>query len=226
MVRFGLMKELRTAFHQELQNIEIELIQLFVFVAEDLVVATNALLSNDADGLRLVSEREVLIDGLYREIEQLLNGMLIREAPVASEFRLVISMVRTVPELERSHDLVVEIAEHGTHMLAEELSARSKGLVQMMGETASGMWNRTAEAWQKRDPEAAGIIEERDEDLDSLHSALLAELASGKMSLPVAMDMTLVARYFERLGDHAVNIARRVAYVAGSIPNETGSPDQ
>jgi phosphate uptake regulator len=45
------------------------------------------------------------------------------------------------------------------------------------------------------------------------------------MSLPVAMDMTLVARYFERLGDHAVNIARRVAYVAGSMPNETGSPD-
>ena len=59
-------------------------------------------------------------------------------------------------------------------------------------------------------------LDERDDDLDSLHSALTAELASGKMSLPVTMDMTLVARYYERLGDHAVNIARRVVYLVGA----------
>ena len=51
--------------------------------------------------------------------------------------------------------------------------------------------------------------------MDELHSSLLAELASGRMALPVAMEMTLVGRFYERLGDHAVNIARRVAYLAG-----------
>ncbi len=67
----------------------------------------------------------------------------------------------------------------------------------------------------QRDPTAAEALDDRDDDLDSLHAALTAELASGTMSLPVTMDMTLVARYYERLGDHAVNIARRVVYLAG-----------
>lgn len=208
--------DLRSAFHDELGNIEIHVTQMFVFVAEDLAVATEALLSNNAEGYRIVSEREKLIDGLYREIENLLNKELVLESPVASDFRLLISMVRIVPEVERSHDLVVEIAEYATHMLGDELSPRGRGLVQRMGETAQGMWNRLATAWEERDVGAAEALEERDDDLDSLHSALLAELASGRVSLPVAMDMTLVARYFERLGDHAANIARRVGYVAGS----------
>jgi len=58
----------------------------------------------------------------------------------------------------------------------------------------------------------------RDEELDELHAALTAELASGAMTVPVAMELTLVARSYERLGDHAVNIARRVRYVTGSAP--------
>ena len=58
--------------------------------------------------------------------------------------------------------------------------------------------------------------------MDELYASLTAELAAGRMSLPVTMEMTLVARFYERLGDHAVNIARRVVYLAGSrIPPVT-----
>jgi phosphate transport system protein len=217
------MPDYRAAFHQELQNIEIHVIQLFVFVAEDIGVATDALLGRNAEGFKIVSERETLIDSLYRQVESLLNKELLLEAPVAADFRLLISMVRVVPELERSHDLVVDIAEHSTHMLNEELSPRTRGLVESMGETAGAMWDRVAAAWQERDASAAEALLERDDDLDSLHATLLAELASGKTSLPVAMDMTLVARYYERLGDHAVNIARRVAYIAGSTTDASPS---
>ena len=212
------MSELRTAFHKQLETLEGNVIHLFAFIAEDLAVATDALLSNDANGLTLVSERELIIDGLYHEIEDLVNTLLIREAPVASDFRLVISVLRIVPELERSHDLVVHIAEHGSHMLGDELSPRCRGLVQRMGETASEMWNQVANAWYRRDSEAVEALDERDDDLDGLHAALLAELASGQMRLPVVMEMTLVGRYYERLGDHSVNVARRVAYLAGPKP--------
>jgi phosphate transport system protein len=217
------MRDHRAAFHQELQKIEIHVIQLFVFVAEDIGVATDALLGRNPEGFKIVSEREALIDSLYRQVENLLNKELLLEAPVAADFRLLITMVRVVPELERSHDLVVDIAEHSTHMLNEELSPRTRGLVESMGETACAMWNRVAAAWQEREAGAAEALEERDDDLDSLHATLLAELASGRTSLPVAMDMTLVARYYERLGDHAVNIARRVAYIAGST-TDTSTP--
>ena len=140
------------------------------------------------------------------------------EAPVVSDFRILISMLRIWPELERSHDLVDHIAENAEHMLGDELSPRSRGLVQRMGETATKMWNGSAKALHQRDPTAAEALDERDDDLDGLHAALLVELASGKMSVPVVMEMTLVGRYYERLGDHCVNIARRVAYLAGPTP--------
>jgi phosphate transport system protein len=210
------VSELPGAFHQQLRKIESEVVQLFAFVAEDLAVATGALLSGDARALKVVSEREAVIDRLYRELEDLVNSQLAREAPVATDLRLLLSVLRIVPELERSHDLVVHVAEHATHLLSDDLSPRCRGLVQRMGDTAGEMWNQATEAWSQRDPSAAEALEERDDDLDSLHSALTAELASGRMSLPVTMDMTLVARYYERLGDHAVNIGRRVAYPSGS----------
>ena len=60
------------------------------------------------------------------------------------------------------------------------------------------------------------MLDERDDEMDELHTSLTAELASGAMTLPVTMEMTLVARFYERLGDHAVNVARRVIYLAGS----------
>ena len=84
-----------------------------------------------------------------------------------------------------------------------------------MRDTAADMWGQASSAWYGRDRTAADALEERDDDMDSLHNALVAELASGTVTLPVAMDMTLVARYYERFADHAVNIARRVVYLAG-----------
>ena len=85
------------------------------------------------------------------------------------------------------------------------------------------MWNKAANAWYERDRTAAAALELQDDDMDSLYSALVAELASGTMRLPVTMDMTLVARYFERFADHAVNIARRVVTWPGAVT--TISPD-
>ncbi len=117
------------------------------------------------------------IDALYLEVEELANRLILLQSPVAADLRFLLSVLRIVPELERSHDLVVQIAGQGSHLLDADLSPRIRGLVERIG-----------------------------------------ELASGRMSIPVTMEMTLVARYYERLGDHAVNIARRVAYLAGFAP--------
>jgi phosphate transport system protein len=85
-----------------------------------------------------------------------------------------------------------------------------------MDELACGMWRRAADCWCQRDGSAASALAKVDDELDELHASLLAELASGRMARPVVMKMTLVARFYDRLGDHAVNIARRVIYLAGS----------
>ena len=207
--------EQRKHFREQLEHLDATVMEVFRYMAEDLALVTQALLKNDSEALKVVSERDVVIDDLYHEIESLVENVLVLQAPVADDFRLVISALRVVPELERSHDLVEHIAEHATHQLGDELSPRGRALVQRMGEVAVGMWDEATAAWQKRDRNAVEDLQDRDDDMDRLHSALMAELASGTMSLPEAMDMTLVARYYERLGDHAVNIAKRAAFVAG-----------
>ena len=84
-----------------------------------------------------------------------------------------------------------------------------------MGRVGVELWHMAADAYAERDPAAARIMEERDDELDELHSSVTAEIASGQVSVPVAMEMALLARFYERLGDHAVNIAERMAYLAG-----------
>ncbi|HUK73714.1 MAG TPA: phosphate signaling complex protein PhoU [Streptosporangiaceae bacterium] len=212
------MGEHRQEFQRELEAIEVKVIELFAMVAEDLPGATEALLSGNNEVIRALTEREKVIDALYPEIEELVNREIALQAPVASDLRFLLSVLRIVPELERSHDLVVDIAHRANHILSEDLSPRSRGLVEGMGNLASGMWRQAADSWYQRDRSAAVALGERDDEMDELHASLIAELASGRMAIPVTMEMTLVARFYERLGDHAVNIARRVIYLAGSQP--------
>ena len=219
------MPEHRQQFQRELDAIEAKVIELFAMVAEDLAGATHALLSGDSEVVALLAERERTINALYSEIENLVNREIALQAPVASDLRFLLTVLRIVPELERSHDLVVHIAYRADHILSEDLTPRSRGLVERMGNVASGMWRQAADSWYERDRSATAVLKECDHEMDELHASLIAELASGQMALPVTMEMTLVARFYERLGDHAVNISRRVVYLAGSQPADTRTRD-
>jgi phosphate transport system protein len=206
----------RQEFERELESIETKVIELFAMVAEDLPLATRALLSGDGDLYKALAEREQAIDDLYPQIEGMTSREILLQAPVASDLRFLLSVLRIVPELERSHDLVTQIAVRATRILSQDLSPRCRELVERMGDLASGMWRQAVDSWYQRDRFAAAKLSERNKEMDKLHVSLTAELAAGGMALPVAMEMTLVARFYERLGDHAVNIARRVMYLAGS----------
>ncbi len=212
------MAEHRQDLQRELEGIEAKVIELFAMVAEDLARATDALLSGNNEVVKVLTEREAVIQALYPEIEETVNRNILLQAPVASDLRFLLSVLRIMPELERSHDLVENIARRADHILSDDLSPRARGIVERMGELVADMWRQASEAWYQRDSSAAAPLAERDEEMDELHASLIAELASGSMTLPVAMEMTLVARFYERLGDHAVNVARRVVYLAGSLP--------
>ncbi|HEV2374672.1 MAG TPA: phosphate signaling complex protein PhoU [Streptosporangiaceae bacterium] len=212
------MVEHRQEFQRELDAIEAKVIEIFALVSEDLTKATAALLAGDNEAVEVLAEREQAINGLYQEIETLVNREIALQAPVASDLRFLLSVLRVVPELERSHDLVELIGRRADHSLSDDLTPRSRVLLERMGDLASSMWRQAADSWYKRDQSVASLLEQRDEEMDELHASMTAELASGQMPLPVTMEMTLVARFYERLGDHAVNIARRVIYLAGSQP--------
>jgi phosphate transport system protein len=219
------MSEHRQEFENELEAIEAKVIELFAMVAEDLPEATDALLSGDDEVFVTLSERDQAIDALYLEIEGLVNREILLQQPVAADLRFLLSVLRIVPELERSHDLVVQIAARAAHSLGDELSPRTRGLVERMGDLAADMWRQAADAWYQRDRQAALVLGERDENMDELNASLIAELASGGTSVPVAMEMAQISRNYERLGAHAVNIARRVVYLAGTAKHLPPEPE-
>ena len=208
----------RQEFGRELGAIEAKVIELFAMVAEDVPQAADALLNGDSDVARALAERDRVIDALYPEVEQLANREMLLQQPLASDFRLLVSVLRVVPELERSHDLIVDIARRGNLILSQDLSARSRAIIEHMGNLASEMWREAVNCWRERDRSVAVVLDERDDEMDEMYTSLMSELASGKMTLPVTMELTLVARFYERLADHAVNIARRVIYLAGHAP--------
>jgi phosphate transport system protein len=219
------MAEHRQEFERDLEAIEARIIELFAVVAEDLPEATKARLTGDNEILSRLTERNKTIGAVYTETEQLANREILLQAPVADDLRFLLSVLRVLTEFELSHDLVVQIASRGNHFLSDDLSPRSRGIVERMGNLASDMWRQAADCWYQRDKSGAFALEDRDQEMDQLYSSLIAELASGRMTVPVTMEMTLVARFYERLGDHAVNIARRVLYLAGSAPS-AGSPSE
>jgi phosphate transport system protein len=177
----------RQGLDRELGAIEAKVIELFAMVAEDLPRATDALLNGNSEAVRALAERDRVIDGLYPEIEELADHELLLQQPAASDFRLLISVLRVVPELERSHDLIVDIARRGNLILSQDLSARSRGLIEHMGNLASEMWREAVDCWCERDRSAAvgEIVKSCGRRVLIDHAATLFSASSGRsMSTP------------------------------------------
>ena len=197
-----------------LDRIDREVIKLFALVGEGVAGATHSLLAGDREAARALADSDEAIDALYQEVEQLAQQQLAQRATGPDELRYLVAVLRMLPELERSGDLAEHVSRRAVRGLGLELSPRARGLVEQMGEVASDMWRLTADAYADRAAHVAEEVEELDDELDELHITLTAEIASGSMALPVAIEAALVARFYERFGDHAVNLARRIAALA------------
>jgi len=213
------MPEQRQAFQRELDAIDAKVIELFTLVAADLAKTAPALPDGNNEVVRLVAEHGLVIDLLCPEIEKRVKTAILLQAPVASDLRFLLCVLRILPELERSHHLVVQLASKANGIRSEDLSPRSRELVGRMGNLASDMWRRTAESWYQRDHSAAAELAERDNEMDELYASLIAELSSGQIARTVTIEMTLMAPLYERLSDHAVNIASQVIYIADIGPS-------
>src|SRR5215469_6442057 len=161
----------RQQFDRELKDIEAKVIELFNMVADDLPKATEILLGGTSEMARALAERDRVIDALYPEIEDLADRELLLQAPVASDLRLLVSVLRVVPELERSHDLVVDIARRASHILSDDLTPRTRALIEQMGKLAAEMWRQTVDCWSERDRSAAAALSERDDEMEELYAS-------------------------------------------------------
>ena len=122
-----------------------------------------------------------------------------------------------IPELERSADLAEHVAQRAVDHLGAAMSPRSRGIVQLMTEVANEMWQQAADAFGNR-IRVADRLATADEEMDILHGRLTQEVEAEQMPVATAAQVTLLARFYERLGDHAVNLARRIELLADSRP--------
>ena len=206
---------LRRAFHEQLEHIDSQVVQLYALVTEGLAAATDAFLSGDREIGTAVARRDSLIDDLYREADVVIERTLALESPMAGELRFLLCVLRMAPELERSGDLVEHIATQAGTGLASRLSPRARGLIEQMGEQGVALWQAAADAYAARDVTAADRLEALDDGIDDLHGQLLRELTSGSVEVAAAVPAGLVARFYERLGDHAVHLTERISHLGG-----------
>jgi len=206
----------RRDIDRELDLIEVKVIDLLAVVCADLPEVTRAVLSGGTELGGQLAKRDRLIDALLPEVEPLVSRQVMLPAPAASDLRFLLTVLRVAPELERSQELECHIATRAGPHLAAGLSPYSRMLVQRAGEIACDLWRRASDCWYQRDASAGPDLAEVNEEMRELNASLVAELTSGQMPLPVTIEMTLIAHFYRRLGDHAVSIARRVAYMAGA----------
>ncbi|HEX5366739.1 MAG TPA: phosphate signaling complex protein PhoU [Acidimicrobiales bacterium] len=207
-------QELRRRFHQQLDVIDAKVIRLFALVTESVAAATDALLAGDVDVARELAQRDDAVDHLEIDLEQVTERELLTQTPMAGDMRYLVSVLRVVPELERSGDLAEHIAQRAAAGLALRLTPSVRGSLEQMGSICVDLWRRAADAWAERDGSVAAELDRADDRLDELHDALVEDLSQADLALADALQMTLVARFYERLGDHAVHIAERVRYLA------------
>lgn len=185
-------------------------VRVFALVGEAIAEATHALLAGDRELAKRVVDQDVVIDALVNEMVISAEQQLFENTSLsANARRSLLTLLRILPEVERNGDLAEHIARRAARGLGSEMSPRSRGLVERMGEVAAMIWREASDVIIDGKLEAAGAIEDIDDELDDLHVSLTAELTSGSMTLPVAVELALLARFYERFGDHCVNLARR-----------------
>jgi len=209
----------RVGFSAQLEEIERLVMRQFGLVIEGVAGATTVLLADDREGAERLVARDEVIDDLEYQIEESVENQLLLESPVARDFRFLMTVSRIVPELERSGDLAEHIAAEAARGFGRALTPPLRGAVQDMGDIAGAMWRRAADAFRDHDGGAADELDKIDDELDALHRRFVDEAAEQLPSEEMS-SAALVGRFYERLGDHAVNISRRTTYLATGRPQK------
>lgn len=218
--------ELRRAFHDRLARISQRVAGMGHSVCEATELVTVALRDGDLAIASDVIAGDTSLDATYAWIEEEIFDLVAREAPVARDLRFLMASMRVSQEFERCGDLVASTAkrvETVAPLLAGDALA---GVVVQMGHHAAHMMRSAVQAYGVLDEGIAVEVVEMDDGLDDLHRDLLSRLFSRQSGeVGPFVDLALVGRFFERLGDHAVVVAQRVRFVSSGAM-APGDPDE
>jgi len=222
------MAQIRTNFHAELDALQADTVRLAAMVTERIPWGTEVLLNGDLASAQALIDADDDLDVLAIEVEERCYQALVLEAPMARDLRAIITALRLTSELERSGDLMVNVAKGMRRLYGLDIDPKLRGLIARMGEEAQRLMLFAIDAYAEGDAAKAAAIDDMDDRLDNLHKEYIQTIfechRESSIDLEAGVQLALVGRYYERIGDHAVNIGERVRYmVDGWLPEHTGA---
>jgi phosphate transport system protein len=217
-------EEARKSFHDDLDDLRTDVIRLAALVTESIGAGTQALLDADLAAAERLIVRDDVIDDLNHAIEDRCYLLLATQQPVASDLRVIVTTLRVIHELERSGDLMVNVAKSTRRLYPHSLDPKIRGILDQMGEQAANQTRLALDAFADADPSAAAALSDMDDVMDdltkSLFRAILGSHTTSELdeaTLQQAVQVALIGRHYERIADHAVTIAQRVRFMVTGI---------
>ena len=206
---------MRDIFHDELEAINEDLLRMCGLVKEAMADATSALLNSDLQLAEKVIAADDAIDAIQHDLDNRSINLMARQQPVASDLRNLVSTLRISADLERMGDLAHHVAKTARMRFPNSaVPELLKPLFIDMDRTAAALVEKLSTVVQYKDTARALELDKDDDAMDDLHRKLIGALLSDDWSFGIetAIDMTLLGRYYERFGDHAVSVANRVYF--------------
>ncbi|MBM3695365.1 MAG: phosphate signaling complex protein PhoU [Actinobacteria bacterium] len=211
--------DLRSRFDAELDGIRRGAVALGSLVLENAERLIEALLESRLDLAQQAIDADDVVDRAYIDVERRVFRIIALQQPVASDLRLLISIIRIAHEIERSGDLVVNCAKGILRQQGFTLSHPLQGLIARLCRATVDLFGRSIECLAEMDHEGAGRLDEEDDEVDDLVGEFYALLATEaqKMHVDTAIELSRVGRYMERIADHAVNVGEHITFVVTGI---------
>ena len=217
--------DVRRNFHQELDDVRDDLVRMAGLVTEAIARATRAFLDGDLKVAEEILGGDDAIDAIALQVEEHCYQLLALQQPMASDLRALTTAIRLTAEIERSGDLVVNIMKAARRIYGADLPPKTRGLIERLGENVHRLFRLAIDAYVDQNVGLASALDDMDDVVDDLHVEFVGSIfethESGQTPLQVAVQLALVGRFYERIGDHAANIADRVGFmVTGELHHE------
>ncbi|MBO5468652.1 MAG: phosphate signaling complex protein PhoU [Lachnospiraceae bacterium] len=204
---------MRNRFDTQLELLNKELIEMGA-LCEELIQLSRKSLLEDKDYIETARSKEMEVDRMESDIENLCMKLLLKQQPVARDLRSVSSALKMISDMERIGDQSLDIIEIVEYV--KKCDKESKRYIEEMSNAAGKMVSDSVEAFVRKDEELAQEVIASDDKVDSLFDLMKKRLieiiskeqADGEMYI----DLIMIAKYYERIGDHATNIAEWVLY--------------
>ena len=215
---------MRSRFYEQLTHLNNSLIEMGAMVEMKIAIASKALTEQDVERAEGIIATDDEVDIKEKEIESLCLKIILQQQPVASDLRLVSAVLKIITDLERIGDHAADISEI-TILLADKQYPKNSDHIPQMAASTMKMVTKAVDAFVRKDIELAKEVIVYDDKVDSLFMTVKKDLIElikqNTEQSDQAIDLIMIAKYFERIGDHATNVAEWVIFSLTGIHKDS-----